>query len=644
MIKIFLIETQKIVREGLKVLLEEESDFQVFCSDNKDVKISLLNRLQPNLILISLDNLDERDFDYLNIFKNLQSNAPQLAKNQLKIIVYAGKVNQFILNKALQLGCEGYLLKESSIAELKQAIRSVHNGYKHIGNSVFNQLEQLSITEKSPVDFSEPRLVKSNKYHNTDLISTSSNELIYEELNSSDRELIKVNNQEYLTTKSFTDSAPTIYTKNYLESQLQNWRQNISSNLFLVGLGCIAGVVGIFSVRERAAKTFSPIVRYGLVKGEIVAIKAPDTGTIKQLNYQVGDLVKTDEILAKLESQNNQELEQIINNIAQQIEVTQRQIKSQKQLLAITQSHFDSERQKLEKLLVSNSDTQSQISSNPNWDQAKTNLESSSVANVQAEFQVAHRNYQKLLQLKEQNLVSDQELQLVKQVYIAAHDKLNQVKANQNAVDSNISEKGTNSQQPSQKSLVDFSKSIEEWSVKVTEQENIIKSLIKELNNSRQRLTEVKNTYRQQQLVNIKAPLTGIVYQHNQITNETLNKDQTIIELLDCNRLWVEVLVNDELVPQINLQQSAMLSFGTIEPSLSGRISSLQPLLNYSQNYSESTLNLLPNLKNNFGENSNSSNAESFYKIKIDFSIPDDYALGSKVCGQQETAAVTFNN
>lgn len=62
-----------------------------------------------------------------------------------RIVVYAEKVNEFVLNKALSIGCQGYLLKESSIEELKQAIRSVYQGYKHIGNSIFSQVKQLSI-------------------------------------------------------------------------------------------------------------------------------------------------------------------------------------------------------------------------------------------------------------------------------------------------------------------------------------------------------------------------------------------------------------------------------------------------------------------------------------------------------------------
>ena len=72
-IKIYLIEQQKIVREGIKVLLEEEQDFKVFNSSSKDVKISSINNLQPDILLISLDNLDENDFSYLNIFDGLNN-------------------------------------------------------------------------------------------------------------------------------------------------------------------------------------------------------------------------------------------------------------------------------------------------------------------------------------------------------------------------------------------------------------------------------------------------------------------------------------------------------------------------------------------------------------------------------------------
>ena len=289
MIKIFLIETQKIVREGLRVLLEEEADFQVFVSENKDVKISLINHFKPDLILISLDNLDKADFDYLNIFHNLNNNSYQLKYfNSIKIIVYAGKVNEPILNKALQLGCDGYLLKESSIEELKQAIRSVYNGYKHIGNDVFTQVKQISFTDKSPAKVLETNLVNRQKDYHTGLIIEDSSELDLDNISLS---LNQESKRKTLTTNQEIDSS-SIYLTNNVDSQQQNWLRYIGSRLLLISFGCVAGIIGVISVQNRTSNSFSPIVKYGIVKGEIVPIQTPYLATIKQLgSYKVVVLV-----------------------------------------------------------------------------------------------------------------------------------------------------------------------------------------------------------------------------------------------------------------------------------------------------------------------------------------------------------------
>ena len=201
-IKVFLIEQQKIVRQGIKVLLEEEPDLQVFTSQNKDVKISLLNHLKPDILFVSLDNLDENDFSYLNIFHELNNDSFQFSR--LKIIIYANQVNQYILARSLQLGCDGYLLKESSIEELKQAIRSVYNGYKHIGNSVFGEIVKLT----------DNRLVETDN----NFINSENN---YAGLSVSDGDLLSFEDFGVLEpeiNKNFSSQNKTFHEKNVSEA------------------------------------------------------------------------------------------------------------------------------------------------------------------------------------------------------------------------------------------------------------------------------------------------------------------------------------------------------------------------------------------------------------------------------------------
>ena len=170
--------------------------------------------------------------------------------------------------------------------------------------------------------------------------------------------------------------------------------------------------------------------------------------------------------------------------------------------------------------------------------------------------------------------------------------------------------------------------------------------MVENLNQAKERLVEVQHNYQKQQLINLKAPFTGVISQVNQITNQLSAKEQTIIELVNCHNLWVEVMVDANLLAEIDLQQLALLNFDDSHLSSSGTISSIQPVQiipqDYVENYLENTSTILPNLETDLTENY--LNPQAFYKIKIDFLMPDNYAQQYKLCGLVEPAIVTFNS
>jgi DNA-binding NarL/FixJ family response regulator/multidrug resistance efflux pump len=623
MIKIFLIESQRIVREGLKVLLNAESDFQVFASDNKDVKISLINQLKPDIILIGLDNLDEADFDYLNIFSVRNKHPYQLEyleySNQPRIIIFAGKVDELILNKALNWGCDGYLLKESPIEELKQAIRSVYNGYKHIGNSVFNLIKQFSVTDKSSVKALEKTLVNSQENYRIGLITTSSDRLSFEHINN--REIIIPKSEESPTIVPEVDY-PTMYSMDRSESKKRDWLRSIGSSLILISLGCAAGILGVLSIRDRAAKSFSPIDEYGIVYGEILPIRTPYLGTIKQLGYKVGDVIEAGAIITKLEPQYNRQQEQIIAEISKQIEIIEQQIEQEKQLLAVTQSHLNSNKHKR------------QQSSSISLEQDDSNIVSGSLLkDVQEKVRLAFANYQRLQKLEQQKAVSQQEAAHAKQAWMTAQNELIQLQNDRRKNLPEFPNQEAKLQSKNKQNLEDLRNNIniEIWTTQAKEREKIINLLAKNLGDAKKHLLKVTNSYQEQRLINIKAPLTGVVYQINKNTDQLLDKDRTIIELLNCNNLWVEIIVDGNLLKKINLQQLTRLNFGNRHKDLIAKISSVQPLQNFGSDYSKHSLK-------------NLADRTSLFKIVINFSISDNYARGHKFCGVGKNAIVTFNN
>ena len=648
MIKIFLIESQKIVREGLKVLLEEEADFQVFASEDKDVKISQINQFKPNILLISLDNLDDADFDYINIFNRPNGNSNQLNNYQnIKLIIFASKVDKFILNKALQLNCKGYLLKDSSIEELKQAIRSVYNGYSHIGNSVFSQIEQFSPVDQYPVKFSEDNLIYPQEELNTGLITTNNSQLNSESIKLTNQEEVIPEIQESLIIKPNENKSDRFNGNHqkYFESKQQNRLRSIGSSLLLMTVGCVAGIVGVFSVRDRANESFKPIVQYGIVQGELMPIKTDYLGRISQLYFEVGDLVEVDEIVAQLESQSYRQQEQIIADFTQQIERIQQQIDNQKRLLAVNRSHLNKDRQKLEQLLARKLEFKPTIQPQPEKSTKSKAEAESTLKDVQEEVQVALANYQKMEKLMEQQVVSSQEVSRAKQILTIAQNKLIKIQNNHNKNLVKFSQKEAKVK-TDERQNIEYIEHLQEniglWQTQVSEKENNVALLMQELADIQNRLTKVQKDYEQQQLINIKAPTRGIVFHINKDNNELLNEEQTLMELLNCNNLWVEVIVDVNNLKKINLLQSAMVNLNDAQQSFSGAITSIHPLQTLGKEYSQDAST--QSSKFSYDASENFLDNQSLFKIKIDFSIPDDYAEQYSFCALQETAIVTFNN
>jgi len=351
------------------------------------------------------------------------------------------------------------------------------------------------------------------------------------------------------------------------------------------------------------------------------------------------DLVETDEIVAKLESQFYQQQEQIIADFTQQIAKTQEQIKNQNQLLAINKFYLNNEKQKLQQLFNENSNIESTTQSKINETKADF---TSVLKDIQKEEKVALSNYQQLQKLKEKKVVSAQELARAKQVWIIAHNKLMESRDNQRQNSLKLSPQEVKVENNKQQDLDHLRENIEQWQTQVRERDNTVKLLKQDLNDARNRLNKVQDSYQKQQLIDIFAPARGVIYKVNQENNELLHEEQTLIELLDCNNLWIEVMVNASLLEKINLQQPVKLEVETLHQNLSGIVSSLHSVQNFNQEYAA---DLLPQISQlNPQSAKNLLDNKLLFKIKIDFPIPDNHAEQHMFCGWKETATVTFNS
>ena len=124
-IRVLLADDHAVLRAGLKLLLEEESDIRVVgeAADGAAV-LPLAEACQPDLILL---DLTMPRLGGLEIVPLLQKHVPQA-----RILILTMHDDEGYLREALQVGASGYVLKKAADVELLSAIRAVMRGEVYI--------------------------------------------------------------------------------------------------------------------------------------------------------------------------------------------------------------------------------------------------------------------------------------------------------------------------------------------------------------------------------------------------------------------------------------------------------------------------------------------------------------------------------
>ena len=124
-INILLADDHRMVREGLIQLLDLEKELKVIGEAGDGYEcLNLTNKLKPDIVLLDLNMPNLDGLQVLEIMKQ--------QKMDCKIIILTIHKEIDYLVKALDVGCEGYVLKDSDFDTLKNAIISVYNGDTYI--------------------------------------------------------------------------------------------------------------------------------------------------------------------------------------------------------------------------------------------------------------------------------------------------------------------------------------------------------------------------------------------------------------------------------------------------------------------------------------------------------------------------------
>ncbi len=142
MISLILVDDHVIMRDGLRNLLKAESDIEVIgeADNGRDaVKISI--EKNPDIVVM---DIAMHDMNGIEATRQIKKENPDI-----KIIALSMHSERQIVVGIFRAGASGYLLKDSTSAELVEAIRSINSGGNYISQKISDiVLKEISNTKK----------------------------------------------------------------------------------------------------------------------------------------------------------------------------------------------------------------------------------------------------------------------------------------------------------------------------------------------------------------------------------------------------------------------------------------------------------------------------------------------------------------
>lgn len=120
-IRVLIVDDHAVVREGIRHVLSSDRDFEVVGeAAGGEQGVSLAESLKPDVVIL---DLSMPDLPGLEAARRIRAQLPRTA-----LLVLSIHDHQEYVLRSIEAGAQGYLRKDSSPRELRNAVRAVHEG------------------------------------------------------------------------------------------------------------------------------------------------------------------------------------------------------------------------------------------------------------------------------------------------------------------------------------------------------------------------------------------------------------------------------------------------------------------------------------------------------------------------------------
>ncbi|WP_019503874.1 NHLP bacteriocin system secretion protein [Pleurocapsa sp. PCC 7319] len=260
-IRVLIVDDQNLVRQRLKLLIETEADLEVVgTAEDGEIAIEQIESLKPDVILL---DLEMPRMNGIKVTRIISKRFPEC-----RILILSSHETSEYIDRAIDAGARGYLLKNAPIEELNNAIHSVNRGYFHLAPGLWEKFHQ----NKSQTTLETPASKIQIKNSSTQSPPQES-------------KLFRQKSLERLASPEKLDLLMRVV--------------NPKSWLPLATLGSLILAAGIWSVYGKL-----PVTVEGrgvlIFPSKVVPLQAKSTGQLLELKIRPGDQVKKGEVIATI--------------------------------------------------------------------------------------------------------------------------------------------------------------------------------------------------------------------------------------------------------------------------------------------------------------------------------------------------------
>ncbi len=133
MIKILLADDHKIIRDGLRSLINNQSGMEVAAeAENGRDAVKLARKLKPDIIIM---DISMPDLNGIEATRQIISETPAV-----KVIALSMHIDKRFVVEMFNAGVSGYLLKDCAFEELSGAIRAVASNQTYLSPKVAGEV------------------------------------------------------------------------------------------------------------------------------------------------------------------------------------------------------------------------------------------------------------------------------------------------------------------------------------------------------------------------------------------------------------------------------------------------------------------------------------------------------------------------